>query len=279
MPLNTRILGKTKQQVTIFGLGGEGILRSTDYFKEAEAVIQKALEAGVTYFDTAPAYEQSRDYLGNTLWKTAKREQLFLASKTHDRTYDGTMLLLEDSLKRLKTDYLDLLQLHDLRTKEDLSQIFSENGAIHALEEARKDGKIRFIGITGHHDPEILVEAVNKYNFDTVLLCVNAGDPHYLPFISTVIPEARKKGMGIIAMKITGQGHAFPSISMKEAFYYALSQNVDLAIVGCKTPQEVEENKNLVKDFNPLNKEELIAIEEKTKASINNTNFFKKGMF
>lgn len=277
--LPTRTLGKTKYQATILGLGGEGILRTTGYFKEAEAVIKKAVEVGINYFDTAPAYQQSRDYLGTYLWKFAKREQIFLASKTHDRSYEGTMLLLEDSLKRLKTNYLDLLQLHDLRTKEDIDEIFSSSGAIHALEEAKKQGKIRFVGITGHHEPRILIEAIKRYSFDTVLLCVNAGDSHYMPFIGSVIPEARNKGMGVIAMKVTAQGNALSSITMKEAFYYVLSQDVDLAIIGCKTPQEVQENMNLAKNFSQLNKEELNKIENNTKDSIEETNFFKRGMY
>ncbi|MBI3027577.1 aldo/keto reductase [Candidatus Woesearchaeota archaeon] len=279
MPLTKRILGKTGRNVTIFGLGGEGILRSTSYHKEAQAVIEKALEVGITYFDTAPAYQQSRDYLGSYLWKKAKREQIFLASKTHDRTYEGTMLLLNDSLRRLKTSYLDLLQLHDLRTTQDIEEIFSDEGAIHALKEARKQGKVKFLGITGHHDPEILISAIKKYDFDTVLLCANAGDAHYLPFISTVIPEARKKGMGIIAMKVAGQGHALSSVAIKEALYYTLSQDVDLAIIGCRSPKEIEENAELVEEFRPLSREKLAEIENKTKADFENTNFFKKGMY
>lgn len=275
----TRTLGKTGHQATILGLGGEGILRTSGYFKEAEAVIKKAVESGINYFDTAPAYEQSRDYLGKSLWKFAKREKIFLASKTHERSYEGTMLLLEDSLKKLNTNYLDLLQLHDLRTEEDIEEIFSGDGAIHALEDAKKQGKIRFAGITGHHDPEILTEAIKRHSFDTVLLCANAGDAHYMPFITTVIPEARKKGMGVIAMKVTAQGHALASITMKEAFCYSLSQDVDLAIIGCKTPQEVEENAEIAKNFSQLTKEELIQIGNKGKNSVAEMNFFKKGMY
>ncbi len=277
--LPKRTLGKTKFKATIFGLGGEGILRTTGYFKEAEQVIKKAIEVGVNYFDTAPAYQQSRDYLGKFLWRYAKRENVFLASKTHDRSYEGTMFLAEDSLKRLNTNYLDLLQLHDLRTKEDIDEIFSNDGAIHALEKLKKEGKIRFIGITGHHDPNILIDAINKYNFDTILLCVNAGDKHYLPFISNVIPQARKKGMGVIAMKVTAQGYALSSITMKEAFYYSLSQDIDLAIIGCKTPEEVKENAKLTEEFKQLSPENLAEIENKTKADFKNSNFFKKGMY
>lgn len=275
----TRRLGKTNHNATIFGLGGEGILRTSGYFKEAESVIKKAVEVGVNYFDTAPAYQQSRDYLGKFLWNYTKRESVFLASKTHDRTYEGTLSLVEDSLRRLKTDYLDLLHLHDLREKGDANEIFSGNGAIHALEKLKKQGKVRFLGITGHHDPDILIEAIKRYNFDTILLCANAGDSHYLPFITAVIPEARKKGMGVIAMKVTSQGHALSSVKMEEAFNFSLSQDVDLAIIGCRTPQEVEQNASLAGDFRPLSREELAKITSKTKNFIAETNFFKKGMY
>lgn len=145
------------------------------------------------------------------------------------------------------------------------------------MEELKKKGKIRFIGITGHHDPNILVEAIKRYDFDTVLLCVNAGDSHYLPFISHVIPHARNKSMGVIAMKVTAQGYALSSITMEEAFYYSLSQDVDLAIIGCKTSKEVEENASLARNFRKQNKKKLRQIEEKTKNSVAELNFFKKG--
>ena len=279
MAIPRRTLGKTKQKVTIFGLGGEGILRSIGHHAESQRVIEKAIDIGVSYFDTAPAYQQSRDYLGSVLPYKAKRENIVIASKTHDRSYEGSIALLEDTLKRLKTPYLDILQLHDLRDMNDIKQIFSSNGAIHALEEAKKSGKIKYMGITGHTDPQVLIAAIKKYNFDTVLLCTNAGDPHHLPFITTVIPEARKKNMGVIGMKVTAQGHAFPDITMKEAFYYTLSQDVDLAIIGCRTPQEVQENANLAELFKPLTSNEIKAIEQKTATNLKNTNFFKKGMF
>src|SRR5689334_19927941 len=115
-PIPRRMLGKTGREVTLFGLGGEGVLRTFDRTAEAVQVIRRALEQGVNYFDTAPAYAGSRDYLGAVLGD--HRPGLFLASKTHDRTRDGSLQLLDDSLKRLRTDYLDLWQLHDLRTMD-----------------------------------------------------------------------------------------------------------------------------------------------------------------
>lgn len=203
-PLSTRVLGKTGVNVTSFGLGGEGILRTSGKMKEAVAVIKKALDLGVTYFDTAPAYAKSQDYYGEALHE--RRDNIFLASKTHERTRSGSLKLLEDSLNRLRTDHLDLWQLHDLRTKDDLDEIFSKDGALKAAQEAKEQGLIKFIGITGHHDPQILLEAMRRFPFDTVMCSVNAADIWYLPFKDTVIPEAIKQNMGIIAMKVLGRG-------------------------------------------------------------------------
>lgn len=277
--IQTRTLGKTGINPTIFGLGGEGVLRSTDHLKEAQLIIKKALEVGVTYFDTAPAYQQSRDYLGSVFKDLGpERKNIIIASKTHDPTYEGSMTLLDDTLRRLNTDYLDVWQLHDLRTSEDLKNVFGPNGAIRALEEAKRSGKVRFIGITGHHDPDVLIAAIKKYDFDTLLVCVNAGDPHYLPFISTVIPEARKKKMGVIGMKVTAAGQGLSSMTMREAMYYSLSQDIDLCIIGCKTPQEVEFNARLASEFKPLNPAELKAIEAKSAWGRMEWNYFKKGM-
>jgi len=132
--LPTRVLGKTGYKTTLFGLGGEGVLRTYGRYKEATRVIERALDLGVNYFDTAPAYSNSQDYYGVVFKNDSqKRKNIFLASKTQDRSYDGSMRLLEDSLKRLGTDYLDLWQLHDLRTAGDLRKIFSEDGAIRVI--------------------------------------------------------------------------------------------------------------------------------------------------
>src|ERR1044071_3691610 len=125
----TRALGQTGQAVTIFGLGGEGILRTHGELERAIPVITRALDLGVRYFDTAPAYASSRDYYGAALGE--RRAGIFLASKTAERSRDGSLRILDDSLRRLRTDHLDLWQLHDLRTQADLDEIFSTHGAIH----------------------------------------------------------------------------------------------------------------------------------------------------
>ena len=135
----TRPLGRTSHHATLFALGGEGVLRTHGYVDEAVAVIHRALDLGVNYCDTAPAYAGSMDYYGAALGD--RRREIFLASKTHDRTRDGSLRLLDDSLRRLKTDHLDLWQLHDLRTPRDLAQIFGRGGALEALLAARDDGE------------------------------------------------------------------------------------------------------------------------------------------
>jgi aryl-alcohol dehydrogenase-like predicted oxidoreductase len=272
----TRVLGKTGVRVTSFGLGGEGILRTYGRMKEAVAVIHKALDLGVTYFDTAPAYDQSHDYLGVAL--RGRRDKIFLASKTHDRTRDGSFHLLEDSLKRLRTNHLDLWQFHDLRTKGDLDEIFSKKGALKAAQEAKTQGLIRFIGITGHHDPGILLEAMRRFSFDTVMCSVNAGDVHYLPFKDTVIPEAARQNMGIIGMKVLAGGYILRQDGIKtakEAIWYVLNFPVSVVIIGCRSPQEVEENVRIAKTFRHLTEEEMRHLESLIKSYFQDANYFK----
>lgn len=262
--LPTRKLGNTGEHVSLFGLGGEGVLRMQGREREAVAVIHAALDCGVTYCDTAPAYADSMDYYGAALGE--RRDEIFLASKTHDRTRDGSLRLLDDSLQRLRTDRLDLWQLHDLRTLEMLDRIFAKGGALEAAIQARNEGRVRFIGITGHHDPEILLEAMRRFDFDTVLVALNVADVHRMPFLTTVVPEATKRGMGIIGMKVYGAGVALkagvpPDIAMR----YVLSQSgISNVVIGCSSPQEVEQNARIARDFTPMTNEECRAIESQT---------------
>jgi predicted aldo/keto reductase-like oxidoreductase len=263
--LPSRLLGRTGQEVSILGLGGEGILRTHGETAKAVEVIHRALDLGITYCDTAPAYASSRDYYGAALGE--RRRQIFLASKTHDRTRDGSLSLLDDSLVRLRTDHLDLWQLHDLRTSGDLDRIFARGGALEALVKAREEGRVRFLGLTGHHDPAILVEAMRRFAFDTVLVALNAADIHRLSFIRTVLPEAVSQGMGVIGMKVCAQGRLLDEdgITMDEAMGYVLSlPGVSTIIVGCSTPREVEDNVRIVREFESFAGERMRALEKRT---------------
>lgn len=275
--LPRRPLGKTGRNVTLFGLGGEGVLRTTGKMAQAVAVIQRALDLGVNYFDTAPAYEQSRDYYGAALGE--RRPEIFLASKTHDRTRDGSLRLLEDSLKRLRTDYLDLWQLHDLRSTRDLEQIFSAGGALEALVQAREAGAVRHLGITGHHDPSVLVEAMRRFSFDTVLVALNAADVHRLSFIHTVISEAIGRGMGVIGMKVFAAGSLIGRgrLTIDQAMGYVLSlPGVSNVIIGCRTPEEVSDNVRAARQFQALTEAQKRELERRTGASATALTYYKK---
>jgi predicted aldo/keto reductase-like oxidoreductase len=264
--LPSRELGRTGQMVSLFGLGGEGVLRTHGRMAEAVAVIERALDQGVTYFDTAPAYASSMDYYGAALGE--RRRGIFLACKTHERTRDGSLRLLDDCLRRLRTDHLDLWQLHDLRTNHDLTRIFARDGALEALLRAQADGRVRFLGITGHHDPAILVEAIRRYQFDTVLVALNAADVHRLSFIRAVLPEAASRGMGIIGMKVCVQGALLQSgrLNMEEAMSYTLSlPGVTNVVVGCCTPDEVDDNARIVRQFMALAESRMRALEARTR--------------
>jgi len=277
IPLPQRPLGRTGHQATLFGLGGEGVLRTEGREQEAVRVIERALDQGVNYFDTAPAYASSRDYYGAALGE--RRREIFLASKTHDRTRDGSLRLLDDSLRRLRTDYLDSWQLHDLRTRADLDRIFARGGAIEALVQARDERRVRCLGVTGHYDPAILLEAMQRFAFDTVLVALNPADVHRLSFIQTVLPEAARLGMGVIAMKVCGQGALLSrgGLTMDDCLGYVLSlPAVSTAIIGCWTPAEVDDNARSVRQFAPFDAARMRELEHRTEGDAAALAYYKR---
>src|SRR6516225_10630949 len=267
-PIPRRPLGRTGSDVTQFALGGEGVLRTHGRMAEAVAVIHRALDQGVNYCDTAPAYAGSLDYYGAALGE--RRREVFLSSKTHDRTRDGSLRLLDESLGRLRTDHLDLWQLHDLRTPSDLRAIFGRGGALEALVQAREEGRVRFLGLTGHHDPAILLDAMGRFDFDTVLVALNAADIHRLSFARTVLVEAGRKGMGVIGMKVYAAGNLVRAgargLTTAEAMGYVLSlPGVSTVIIGCSSPEEVDENVRAAAQFRPFEEAQLRTLEERTR--------------
>lgn len=278
-PIPRRRLGSTGHDVTQFALGGEGVLRTHGRMAEAVAVIHRALDRGVNYCDTAPAYASSLDYYGAALGE--RRSQVFLASKTHDRTRDGSLRLLDESLKRLRTDHLDLWQLHDLRTDNDLTMIFGRGGALEALTRAREEGLVQFLGLTGHHDPALLLEAIRRFNFDTVLMALNAADVHRLSFAQMVLAEACRRGMGVIGMKVYAAGALVrggtASLSPADAMGYVLSlPGVSTVVIGCSSPAEVDMNASNATSFKPFAESTLGALEELTRSGANFYTSYKR---
>jgi len=257
-----RTLGRTGAEVTRLGLGGEGVLRTVGREDEARAVIEQALESGIGYFESARAYADSEAYYGKVLG--ARRGQIFLTSKSHDRTAAGAAAHLEATLRYLRTDWLDLWQVHDLRTEADLETIFGPGGAIESFDRARREGKVRFVGVTGHQDPVILLRAFDLYDFDTVLLPINPAEPAYLSFIDSVLPEARRRDMGIIGMKVLCRGLALRVPGYEQAspwIRYALSHDVSTLVVGCDDPDQVRQNVAAAED-EPMDEEERRQVEE-----------------
>jgi aryl-alcohol dehydrogenase-like predicted oxidoreductase len=257
-----RTLGGTSAAVLPVSLGGEGVLRTTGRAREAVPVILEALRLGVRYCDTAPAYQQSQDYYGQAFRAAgpAARRGVFLASKTHERTRDRALRLLDDSLRRLGTDWIDLWQMHDLRELDELDVLFGRGGAIEAARQAQADGRIRFIGLTGHHDPGVLVQAMRRFRFDSVLCALNPADPRYQPFIPTVVAEARRQGIGIVGMKVFAAGPLVREAGARDLIRYAASI-ADTVIIGCSTVDEVRENLAVARAFVPMDAAERQGLE------------------
>ena len=198
MDIPKRKLGKTGVDVTILGLGGEGVLRTVGYEREAEDLINRAIDLGISYFESARAYSGSESYYGKSLRE--RRKEIFLTSKSHARSKKGALLHLEETLRNMKTDHLDLWQVHDVRTEKEMEEIFGPRGALEACVEAKDKGLVRFIGVTGHHDPLITHRCLQRFDFDTVLIPVNPAEPAYKSYLTEVISPAGMKGMGIIVM-------------------------------------------------------------------------------
>jgi len=258
--ISSRMFGATGREVTIVGLGGEGVLRTVGRTQQARTVIHEALNQGLTYFDSAPAYSDSELYYG-TVWRDApqKRAHIFQTSKSANRSRRGAIADLENTFKRIKTDYLDLWQIHDVRTEEELQEIAGTNGALEAFIHARDSGKVRFIGVTGHHDPNVLTRAVREWPVDAVLLPVNPAEGALDGFLTTTLPAAKEKRIAIIAMKVLGGGHYIDidrNITPEVLIRYALSYDISLAIVGCSTPEEASMLVHTACSKEPLSKEE-----------------------
>jgi aryl-alcohol dehydrogenase-like predicted oxidoreductase len=247
-------------QVTMVGLGGEGILRTHQRDAQAREVIQTAVKQGITYFDCARVYADSEVYYGS-LWREhpETRAGIFQASKSARRDKAGALADLEETFGRLGTDYLDLWQIHDVRTDDDLETISGPGGALEAFVDAKSAGKVRYIGVTGHHDPAILTRAVEQWPVDAVMMPVNPVEGVLGGFLTTTMPAAKEKGLAVIGMKIMGAGHYIhlkSGLTPALLIRYALSQDITVAIVGCSTAEEVDTLADAGRDFKPLSEKE-----------------------
>jgi len=264
--MKTADLGDTGTTVSYVGLGGEGVLRTQNREEEARAVIREAIELGMSYFDSARAYSDSEVYYGS-IWEKepSLRKRIFQTSKSASRHKKSALADLQASLQRLKTDYLDLWQIHDVRTEKDLYDIAGPGGALEAFVEAKEKGMVRYIGVTGHHDPAVLTRAVEEWPVDTVLLPVNPVEVILGGFLTATLAAARKKGLAVIGMKVMGGGHyILPEVDIfaEDLVRYVLSFDISLPIVGCASPAEVRALTTAA-DIGPLGGAEKTAMEDK----------------
>lgn len=279
-PMPERVLGNTGVSVPLMGLGGAGQTPLSWEGSESSAIalIERALQLGIRYFDTAASYGPSEDYLGRVL--PSHRQQIFLASKTGARDRDGAWRDLERSLTRMKTDYLDLWQFHHVSFNAELDTLFGENGAIHALEEARQQKLVRFSGITGHHEPAVIAEGLRRFPFDTTLISINAADKHHpRPFVSIALPVARERNVGVIAMKVPAYGRLFSSGAlegMHQAMGYTLSlPGVHCCVIAAETVAQLEHNVSVARAFQPLTEAEIQAIAQRATVAWQENTFFR----
>ncbi len=257
-PIPKRRLGKTGAEVTILGLGGEGVLRSYGREKEAAALIDAALELGVNYMESARAYSGSENYIGDNL--KGRREKVFLATKSHARDKKGAAAHLEESLKNLKTDYLDLWYVHDVRTQEDIEMISAPGGALDAFKDAKDKGLVKHIGVTGHEDPLIIKKCIEAFDFDVALVPVNPAETQYKCFLEEVTPAAGAKDVGVLGMKVYLRGRI--DAPKKLLFNYALTQPIAAAVIGCDSVEQLNENAEIASSFFTLRYKEVTRLNE-----------------
>lgn len=284
----TRNLGRTGYKVGLFSLGGQSAVEKPNNFDVAVPLIERALDLGVNFIDTAPFYGRperwSEQYIGRVM--EHRRNDVFLATKSKERTRDGALRDFEQSLKLLKTDHIDLWMVHNIATADEVEAVFAKGGAMEAFTQMHDQKVVRFLGVAGHYHPEPLIDCLNRHPFDAILLAVNAADTHNpYSFTKQLFPLAVEKQIGIIGMKVAARGRILSSwtpppveeqkrswegvatrpgtLTMGEAMPYVLSLPVSTVIVGCDNIAQLEENVKIAREFTPLSQAQMAALGEK----------------
>jgi aryl-alcohol dehydrogenase-like predicted oxidoreductase len=270
----TRILGKTGARVSRIGLGGAHIGKQKNE-EESLRIVRSALDRGVTFLDNAWDYNdgQSEVRMGRAL-RDGYRRKAFLMTKLDGRTKESAAAQLDQSLQRLKTDMIDLVQVHEVIRMDDPARVFAPGGAIEALVAAKQAGKLRFIGFTGHKDPDIhlaMLKAAEDhgFEFDTIQMPLNVMDAHYKSFEKKVLPVAVQKGMGILHMKPLGGGFILESktATARECLRYAMNLPTSVMITGCDSLAILDQAIDAALRFQPMSDEEVKALLDKTAAA------------
>ncbi|MCU1282346.1 MAG: aldo/keto reductase [bacterium] len=264
-----RALGKTGLQVAALALGGHH-LGDAKSFEEASDIVARAIDGGINFFDNCWEYHngKSEEWLGRAL--KGKRQRVILMTKvcTHGRSGALGLQMLEQSLRRLGTDYLDVWQIHAISYDNDPALAYARGGILEAFDRAKKDGKVRFVGFTGHKDPAFHDEMLRRgYPFDTVQMPLNAMDPHFFSFEDKVLPEARRRGIGVLGMKSMGGTSDVVKrkvLTAEECLRYAMSlPGVSTTISGMESTTVLELNLRVARGFRPLDATAMQAIREK----------------
>lgn len=260
----TTTFGKTGIEVSVIAQGGARMdLHPT--VQAAASHVRAVYDLGVTYFDCARAYWGGRSEEAYGIGLQGVRKDVFLTTKTQERTAQGAEQDLETSLRLLKTDYVDLWQVHAVDTQDDIEAILGPGGAIETFEAAKQAGKCRLVGFTGHSDPEVHAALLRAYDkWDTVMMPIHAADHAYLSFEQGALPVAVERGVGTQAIKVFGKAFLLRSLSPTECLRYALSQpGVHVAICGAGTLGQMEDNIRTVQDFRKLTREEMADIRKR----------------
>jgi aryl-alcohol dehydrogenase-like predicted oxidoreductase len=278
--LPRRALGKTGVEVSILALGGViGMQQPPSKDHDPAAIAEQALDLGITYFDTAPSYNngQSETNYGQVLAR--RRKEVFLATKTSERSYDGTLRSIEQSLKRLRTDRVDLLQIHGVSPRDDLAAWGRPSGVVSALRRLRDEKAIRFMGLTGHDDAEILHRAIGMYDFDTLLTTLNPVSRRR-PYREDLLAAANRKQMGVIAMKVMGGGNGClvagnplqkvlrpyhdetaHQVDVSALIRYTLGLPISTAVIGVASPVQLMANIGVATQNKPMERAERRELE------------------
>jgi predicted aldo/keto reductase-like oxidoreductase len=260
--------GRTQDRLSIIGIGGYS-LGDAPSLKEAIAIVHEAVDAGVNFFDNAWEYHngKSEDWMGQAL--KGRRDRVFLMTKvcTHGRDKTVAMRQLDESLKRLQTDHLDLWQVHECVYDNDPERHFAKGGVMEALDEAKRSGKVRYVGFTGHKHPAIHLKMLSyNYPFDSVQMPLNAFDASYRSFQKHVLPEVNKRGMAGLGMKSLG-GNGQPItrgvVTVPEALRYAMTLPVASTISGIDSLAVLYQNLAIARGFRPMTSEEMAALSQR----------------
>jgi uncharacterized protein len=265
MPMVT--LGKSGLKVSKFCLGGYHMRVKGE--ETGVQIIHRAIDLGVNFFDSANHYHKGEsDKTYGVALKGARRQKVLLMSKAQLRDRDSAMRQLEETLERMQTDYLDLWQCHEVSRQDEVDKILAPAGALEAFVAAKKQGKVRHIGFTGHHDPAVHQRLLDSFDgWETVQMPINLIDPHYLSFRTSVLPNARKKKLGVLAMKSNAIGQITKNniATIDECLRFTLTQNIDVLVSGVETLDQLEHNVGLVKNFKRMSEQEVSSILDRTK--------------